>query len=189
MSVRSIAAFREEQKAVRVVEVCRVLAENTPDVKCCGYGRYNLLYRCTELAEFIVSTVGSKRGWFVCGECVEPMLREQLIAPPEEYPERERRRLEEQMRDQAYRDREARRAAHTGCAGDSEKDPDGLCRRPPIALARFDYCYIALEGGGTKLAPPKPYCARHLVAFRRSRNATIEPIAAEASPMEAGASG
>jgi len=165
-AVRSLARFREGQKAVRVLQVQRILAENTQNAKCYGTGRYRHKDHCDEPSEYIISTIGSKVGNFVCADCLEPMLRRLLIAPPEEIAKREQETIAEHLRVLARRERHRRRAEHVGCAGWVPADPDNLCHRPPVA--RCGRCHA--KG-------PEAFCARHLVRHKKhGAGAIILPL-------------
>jgi Pyruvate/2-oxoacid:ferredoxin oxidoreductase delta subunit len=145
---------RRKENAVEEVTVRRIRADRK-QWKCSRH-LYGTTH-CPSLAIFLVET--SSKDYAYCWGCIMFALKDILLAPDEEYVDEAREQFDRSART-------ARIAAHSGCTGHSEKEPDGICRRPVIATCTGQRQYYRATIGATdKTCGPK--CSLHAVRCRK----------------------
>ncbi|MHB8406222.1 MAG: hypothetical protein ACYDCJ_12445 [Gammaproteobacteria bacterium] len=131
----------------RINERCRW---NVAEGTLCGKGRFG---RCWRVAQFVVSTLGAKKAWVVCGFCLGDFCARHLERPKAEAAKLDAERLE---RLRYHTAEKAARDAHGAallCTGYSGRAPFGLCQREAIVCS--------------PKAGDQRFCARHAVRSKK----------------------
>ncbi|MHB1798076.1 MAG: hypothetical protein ACYCUI_07190 [Vulcanimicrobiaceae bacterium] len=146
----------------RINERCRW---NVAEGTLCGKGRFG---RCWRVAQFVISTLGAKKAWVVCGFCLGDFCAQHLERPKAEAEKMEAERLERLQHDTAEKAAREKHVAAKLCTGYSAKAPFHLCQRMPVVKSpcTSGVHLPALDQRCAQCGQHR-FCARHAIRPRK----------------------